>query len=326
VIWSIAIAGLLLGVAGAAAAQTVEELKRAIEERDAVILELKRKVEALERGPSLRASPAPSAPAQAAEDDEDLSRALERTLVQQGGLLLRPSTYELQPEASYANWDRSRGPMRYVAGTSLSLRAGLPWESQFQLRVPYVHVSTAAGSATALGDIELSLSKQLARESAGWPGLIASLGWIGRTGRDGFDGGVPSVPTGGGFNVLQGGLTVVKRSDPLMLYGGISYAAAFSRQVSGTEVAPGNTFGLRLGTILAASPDTALNLGLNLGFVRATRLNGQTVPDSDTVLGTLQIGVGTVLSRNVLLNVSGDVRLTGNVPNFRLSVSLPIRF
>lgn len=322
-----AAAALLLGALGAARAQSVEELKRAISERDAIILELKQKIEALERGAAPRAVPAPGAPAPApaaatAEDDE-LGRALERTLVQQGGLLLRAATYELQPEASYAHWDRSRGPLRRTAGAALSLRAGLPWESQFQLRVPYLRVTTASGSASDWGDIDLSLSKQLAREAPGRPGLIASVGWTGRTGEDGFGGG---VPTGSGFNVLQAGLTAVKRSDPLMLYGGISYAAPLSRQVSGNKVAPGDTFGLRLGTILAASPDTAVNLGLNLGFVRPTRLNGQSVADSDTVLGTLQIGVGTILTRDLLLNVAGEFRVAGNVPNFRLTVTLPIRF
>jgi len=47
---------------------------------------------------------------------------------------------------------------------------------------------------------------------------------------------------------------------------------------------------------------------------------------SPSPTGTLQIGVGTVLTRNTLLNVNGDIRLTGNVPNLRLSVSLPVRF
>ena len=316
-------AAVLLGIVSVARAQSVEELKRAIAERDAIILELRQKLEAKERAPAPRTGTTPGVPAPSAEEDEELGRALERALVQQGGLLLRAGTYELQPETSYANWDAARGPARYAVGAALSLRAGLPWESQFQLRVPYVHVATAAGSAIALGDIDLSLSKQLARESPGVPGLIASLGWTGRTGRDGFDG---RVATGGGFNVVQGGLTAVKRSDPLMLYGGVSYAVPLSRQVAGTEIAPGNTFGLRLGTILAANPDTAVNLGMNFGFVRPTRQNGQAVPDSDTVFGTLQIGVGTVLSRNVLLNVAGDIRITGNVPNFRLTLSLPIRF
>ena len=318
-----ALAALLFGASGAHA-QSVEELKRAIAERDAVILELKQKLEALERGKAPRAGPAQAArAAPAADDDEELGRALERTLVQQGGLLLRAGTYELQPEASYANWDPARGAARYVASAALSLRAGLPWESQFQLRVPYVHVSTATGSATALGDIDLAFSKQLLREIPGSLGLVGSLGWTARTGRDGFGGG---IATSGGFHVPQAALTAVRRSDPLMLYGGASYAAPLSRQVSGVKIAPGNTFGLRLGTILAASPDTAVNLGLNLGFPRVTRLNGQAVADSDTVFGTLQIGVGTVLSGNVLLNVSGELRVTGNVPNFRLGVSLPIRF
>lgn len=318
----LALAGLLLGAHGAALAQSVEELKRAIQERDATIQELKQKVEALEKRVATSARPAPAAAASSA-DDEELARALERTLVQQGGLLLRPGVQELQPEASYAHWDRSRGLLRRASGAALSYRVGLPWESQFQLRMPYLHVVSATGSRTALGDIELSLARQLSREAPGRPGLIASLGWIGRTGKDGFDGG---APTGSGFNVLQAGLTAVKRTDPLMLYGGVSYSAALSRQVAGNDVAPGDTLGLRFGTILAASPDTAVNLGLNLGFVRPTQVNSQTVTDSDTVLGTLQVGVATVLTRSVLLNVSGDFRVAGNAPNFRLTVSLPIRF
>jgi uncharacterized coiled-coil protein SlyX len=313
--------GLMLGAHGALQAQTVEELKRAIAERDAVIRELQQRINVLQR----RAAPvaAQVAPATAAPDDEELTRALERTLVQQGGLLLRAGAWELQPEASYAHWDRSRGPLRRLAGSALSARVGLPWESQFQLRVPYQRVVSANGSRTALGDVELSLAKQFLREAPGRAGLIASLGWVARTGKDGFDGG---TPTGAGFNVLQAGLTAVKRSDPLMLYGGISYAAPLSRRISGDDVAPGNTLGLRLGTILAASPETALNFGLNLGFARPTQLNGQAVADSDAVLGTLQLGVATILTRNLLLNVTGDIRIAGNAPNFRLTVSLPFRF
>jgi hypothetical protein len=99
-----------------------------------------------------------------------------------------------------------------------------------------------------------------------------------------------------------------------------------SREISGVKIDPGDTLGVRLGSILAASPETSAKVGLNLGFVRATRLDGERVPESDTVLGTLQIGFGTILTRRVLLNVSGDFRVTGDVPNFRLSATLPIRF
>jgi hypothetical protein len=248
---------------------------------------------------------------------------LERTLVQQGGLVLRGGTYELEPQLGYAHWDKRRSAIRHTSEAALGFRAGLGWESQFRMRIPYVHVRTSAGSETALGDIDFSLSKQLTRDKGYWPGLIASLAWVSRTGEDGFDNG---VPTGGGFNVVQAGFTTVKRHDPLVYYGGMSYASPLSRQISGVKVEPGDTLGFRLGSILAASPETSANVGLNLGFVRATRLDGQRIPESDTVLGTLQIGFGTIVTRRVLLNVSGDFRVTGNVPNFRLSATLPIRF
>jgi hypothetical protein len=77
---------------------------------------------------------------------------------------------------------------------------------------------------------------------------------------------------------------------------------------------------------LAATPATSLNAGLNFAFAGATRVDGQRVSDSDTVLGTLQVGFGTLVSRSVMLNVSGEFRVSGNVPNFRLVLGLPIRF
>ena len=303
---------VLLGVPVVAQGQSVDELKRMLEERDATIRQLKDRIQALAKD---------AAPQDAA--DEEMDRALERTLVQQGGLVLRAGTYELEPQLSYAHWDKRRSAIRHSSDAAMGFRAGLPWESQFQVRVPYVHVRTAAGSETALGDIDFSLSKQLTRDRGSWPGLIASLAWLSRTGEDGFDGG---VPTGGGFDVLQAGFTAVKRHDPLVFFGGLSYASPLSREISGVKIEPGDTVGVRFGSILAASPETSANVGLNLGFVRATRLDGQRIPESDNVLGTLQIGFSTILTRRVLLNISGDFRVTGDVPNFRLSATLPVRF
>jgi hypothetical protein len=305
-------------------AQTVEEFQRQLSERDATIRELRKKIEALER----EAAPATVPPAAMASiprdyDVEELGRALERTLVQQGGLLLPAGVHELQPELSYAHWDKSRGPRRYELVSALSVRSGLAWQSQFFARVPYAHVADANASASAWGDVDLGISKQLAREHGARPGVVASLGWTGRTGRDGFDGG---AATGTGFNVLQAGLTAVKRHDPLLFYGGFSYAVPIARDISGNRVSPGDALGVRLGGLLAASPETALNLGLNIGFIKPEHVNGQAVADSDTVLGTLQIGVGTILTRSMLLNISGEFRVTGNVPNFRLTATLPVRF
>jgi hypothetical protein len=279
-----------------------------MKERDAEIQRLQRRIEKLEKD-----APAPS------DTDEEMNRALERALVQQGGLLLPRSTYELEPQLSYAHWDKSRGTLRHETDAVLSFRAGLPGELQVQLRVPYVHVSTSAGSEAALGDIDVALSRQFRRESSSLPSLVGSLGWHSRTGKDALDGG---VPTGGGFEVLQAGVTALKRHDPLVYYGGLSYSSPFSRDIGGTNVDPGDTLGVRLGGVLAARPDTSVNLGLSF----AARLDGQRVQESDTVLGTLQLGVGTILTRRLMLNLSADLRVTGEVPNLRLNATLPMRF
>ena len=302
---------LLLGVlallAQAAYGQSVEDLERLLKERDAKIRELSARLEAQKKP----------------EDDDELNRALERTLVQQGAMVLPARVYEIEPQISYAHWDRDRGPFRYVWTAALSARAGVGWGSLVELRVPYVHAATASDSATDLGDLSIALVKQLAAEQRGRPGLLASLGWVTHTGQDAFNG---QVPTGSGFSVPQAALTAVKRDDPLVYFGSASYSAPRGRDISGVRVELGNAVGLRGGAILAATPHSSINVGLNLASVAASRVDGQRVSDSDTVLGTLELGFGTVLSRRVMLNVGGEFRVSGPVANFRLVLGLPIRF
>lgn len=312
-------AAALLSLAQAAPAQTVEELKRQLAERDAEIRQLRERLQALESRAAVLSRPDTKAQA----EEEDLNRALERTLVQQGGLLLRPGTLELQPEISYAHWDRARGPLLRESSAALTLRWGLPRDFQIQARIPYLHVVTAGASTTAFGDASFALTKQLVREAQARPGLVAFAGWSARTGRDGISGG---APTGAGFDYVQAGVTAVKRYDPLVYYGGISYAQPLARDINGLKTEPGVVTGLRLGAILAATPHTSANVGLNLNYVGHTRQGGMRVAGSDTVLGTLQIGFGTVLSRTTLFNFSTDIRVTGAVPDFRFTASIPIRF
>jgi hypothetical protein len=310
-----ALAFALLALLGAklAWAQSTEELQRIIKERDAEIERLDRRIEALEQK-------APSTP----EDEEESNRALERALVQQGGLLLPARVYEVEPQLVYSHWDKTRSNLRDVAETALAFRAGLGWESQFQARVPYAYVSSATGSGSGFGDAELTLSRQLRREGSSLPSVVASLGWVVRTGRDPLTSG--DVATGGGFDILQAGVLALKRQDPLVYFGGLSYASPRPRNVAGTELEPADSIGVRLGGILAASPHSSISVGVNLAFLGTARINGERVADSDTVLGTFQVSFGTILSRRTMLNVTSEVRMSGAVPDFRLGVTLPIRF
>lgn len=308
----LAFAALMLAGHGTGSAQTILELEKLILDRDVEIERLQRRIQRLQEDA-----------AKPSDADEETNRALERALVQQGGLLLPKGTYELEPQLGYAHWDKSRGTLRHETDAALALRAGLPAEFQVQLRVPYVHLSTSEGSEAGLGDIEGALSRQFGRGTGLLPSLVATFAWRARTGKDPFE---QEIPTGGGFDAVQAGLTALKRHDPLVYYGGFSYTSPRPREIGGTEVAPGDALGLRFGGILAARPDTSVSMGLSLAFLRATRLDGERVPESDDMLGTLQIGVGTILTRRAMLNLSADLRVTGEVPNLRLNVTLPVRF
>lgn len=300
------IVAALAAAAASAQAQSVEELQRQLKDRDAKIQELTAALEG-KSGP----------------EDEALNRALERTLVQQGAMVLSAGSFELQPQINFAHWDSDRGPLRDEWDAALAFRAGSGRGWQFQAGVPYVHLSTATASASGFGDVSLAVSKQVLNDDGIRPGLLASVGWVARTGKGGFDG---RVPTGGGFNVLQTSLTATKRADPLVYFGGVSYSLPQARDVSGLHVEPGDALGVRGGAVLAATPHASLNAGLNLAFVGASRVAGQRVSDSDTVAGALEIGLSAVLSRRVMLNFSGELRVSGPLPNFRLTVAFPIRF
>ncbi|MES2939502.1 MAG: hypothetical protein V4864_17570 [Pseudomonadota bacterium] len=312
-----------LGLAAVgASAQTVDELKRMLAERDTTIADLRQRLAAVQPGTAARATPAPAA--SAAADDDESRRALERALVREGALVLPPYAFELTPQLSYAHWNHARGTaLRNSYTASLGLRLGLPGDAQIQLEIPYVRNTSAPASGSGLGDVDISFTKELLREGAGRPGLLATVGYTAGTGDDGLTTG---VPLGAGVHAWRGGLTAVKRLDPMVFFGALTYAVPSSRTISGVDYAPGNVVGLRLGGVLAASPDTSVSAGLNLGFPRSTRVGGIAVPDSNEPYGTLSLGVGTVLSRNVMLNVGADVRVMGNAPNMRLTVSLPVRF
>jgi hypothetical protein len=303
------LAFILWLLAGAVAAQTTEDLQRAIKQRDERIRELTEKFEALGAKPELA--------------DEELARALERTLVQEGLLVLPRGRYELHPQLSYAHWDSDRGPVRSAWGASLTARAGVGWDTQLQLTVPYAHVATSAASSTGLGDVSISATRQLAPERGPFPGLLASAGWVASTGEDASGG---RVPLGTGFDVLQAGVSLLKRADPLVYYGGATYSLPLPRDIAGVRVEPGHSYGMRAGTALAVTPYTSMNAALNLIVAAASQVGGQRLSDSDAMLGTLQIGIGTVLGPALMLNFGGEFRFSGPVPNFRLTIGVPLRF
>ena len=368
--------------APAAAADPVAELRQVVRERDAVIESLLARVSRLEArpvlasadldrvtagetdsstGPASAPSPAASGPPTAGQgdadgapaapgsfevDEKEIDRALERTLVQTGVLLLPFGQAEIEPSFSYTRQETDSPTFVTNDGNTfvgeqkvrrneyevgMDLRFGLPLDSQFELGLPYrfVDQSTAMevgfntlegtdGSGSGVGDLRVGLAKTLLREKHWWPDLVGRLTWDTGTGETTDN----DVVLGGGFHALRGSLSAVKRQDPLAFTAGLSYETTFENN----DVKPGDEFGFAIGAALAASPETSLHVGFDQRFGDEVKVDGESVSGSDTVVGTASVGASVIIDHGALLDVTLDVGLTEDAPDYAVRVSLPIRF
>jgi hypothetical protein len=351
------------------AQQLVEQLNAALEERDAMILELAARVRALEHRLNSGAVPAPSfdkrpeldiAMLSAEEELDEADRlaqtALERTLIQSGGLLLPAGRIEIEPSFAYRMFatdtididclliadilcigDINSKQSRYESySTDLSLRLGLPWDLQFDARVPFGHVTSTAvfgdgsserASTTELGDIEIALSRQLMREKGWRPDLLAELRWKGRSGGDPFDQQEGSVATGTGFDDLKLGFTMVKVRDPLVLFGNVNYTYSLADDKPEIgEVRPGDTISAQLGLALALNLETSMHFGWTQGWTENTRVNGEEIPGTSRRPGSLNIGATYVPAAGRSITFDVGFGLTDDAPDVTAQFSFPLSF
>jgi hypothetical protein len=342
-------------------APTVEELQRKLDERDAIIADLLRRVEALERAAAVAPAevappskqgkevPAPTPRAKIgaieAPKEEEAERALERALVQVGALLLPVGTAQIEPNFSYIRQQvdtpvfLTQGGERFLAEdevrrdsleASLTLRAGLPFDSQLELDVPYRYSNESTVTrvlfaarleeerdASGFGDVSVGLAKTLLRERGWWPDLIGRVQWDTNTGKT-----ENGISLGTGFHEIRGSLTAVKRQDPLVFVGGVSYETTFERG----GVDPGAKIGFSIGTVLAASPETSLRFFLNQAFINEVERDGREIPGTDQTIGTFTFGVSSILAARVLFDITAGIGLTEDSADYFVNVSLPIRF
>ena len=333
---------------GESHAQSGEELQHQIAQRDAIILDLVGRVEALEArlspgaaaDQSAKETGQPTGPADIGRPgDEEVSRALERTLVREGGLVLPTASIEIEPRYFYTYRGSDalqivtlngqqvvarQDVKRDTSDFSLNLRMGLPWTSQVDFRLPFIfdwqETATAASERnkrkrSGLGDIELGWTKQLISERGWVPDLLTGLNWKSKTGETNL---------GSGFHGIEGGVTAVKRRDPLAFFGTVSHNWSLSGRQAGNDVDLGDTLGLRLGTILATSPDTSLRFALEMNRSARAEINSRKIPGSDSVIGLFEFGLATIVLPRTLLDFTVGMGLTSDSPDFRLGVSLPV--
>ena len=297
------------------------------------------------------ATPAPG------EDDETLARALENTLVDQGAQVLGKWQLQFVPDFSYAyqsldqlayvnlgngttEFPVTQRSHRDLAEAGFSFRLGLPWESQINVRVPFdwsggqatfAGTETAHSGASGIGDVSVNVIKQVLHEHGYLPDLLFNVAYTANTGSSSRSQAQIStfpfaVGTGYGFDTLSAGMTLLKRQDPLVLLGAFTYTHSFPNQFQGVNEQPGDSAEIRIGPILATSPDTSVRVLFDTAFQGRERDNGLGVAGSEQVLSVLEFGAGVVLGPHMFLDASVDIGLTPDTPNFRAALSLPIRF
>ena len=381
---SVGVAACLLAASPEAAAQgvrqpSVEDLQRQIEQRDAIINDLMRRVDALERQSTqqpgapppaaVQAAPAPGAAGQqpvqreaagqrppvtpvspgkagTAAEEETIARALERSLVEQGGQLLPPFVYEVVPQVVYTHQAQNNftitgsgafGPIRNrrdILESDLILRAGLPFDAQVDFTLPFTNewrdvtfgTQTQSRTDTGIGDISFGLSKQILYEKGWIPDAIAAVRYQAATGSAHFNLGGQISGVGTGADSILGALTLIKRQDPLVFFGGPSYIHSFTATDGSIKFSPGDAIDLRAGTILAASPDTSLRFAFDTSFVEKNSTNGVRNAGSDQVISFFEIAASSILTERILLDFAFDIGVTRDAPDFRMILQLPIRF
>ena len=278
--------------------------------------------------------PAP-APGQFEVTPEAAERALERTLVATGNLVVPSGFAEIEPLFSYTRRENSAQVLFNVNRNELSpaidARLGLPWESQIEVFAPWnfneqqqTDVAVAPQQlvsdrwGNAFGDLVIGGAKTLTHESGWFPSLLGRVSWEAPTGPLTSNG----VPMASGSNRLSFALTALKRQDPLVFNATFGYTKAFEAN----GINPGNQFNFVTGAFLATSPETTLRTVLSQNFVQDVTVNGVTIPGSNTVQPILTFGASSILGRGILVDLQVGLGLTNAAPKYQVVLSSTYRF
>jgi hypothetical protein len=278
----------------------------------------------------------PVSPGQFQISADDAERALERTLTATGNLLVPYGLAEVEPQFSYNRREVRTSVLfslnRNEFEFALATRLGLPWESQFEISVPY-HFAADHQLATAFvspaqqvanrwgnsfGDVTLGFAKTFLHESGLIPDLLGRISYTIPIGAQSDN----HVSLPGGHNAASFALTALKRQDPLVFVG----TAGYTKEFGSRGFNPGDQINFQLGAFLAASPETSLRGVLQQSFFDDAALHGVRIPGSGGVQSVLKFGGSSILYRGILLDLQVGVGLTEAAPKYSVTLSSTYRF
>jgi hypothetical protein len=244
-----------------------------------------------------------------------------------------------------------QGVSRDIYTAALVGRYGLTNRLELEVRVPYLYrddsitqrplatpstadtLSYTTGSG--LGDIETTARYQINKAGPDEPYFVGFTRFKSTTGKGPFA--VPTdpitglqkeLPTGSGFYILQPGVTVLFPSDPVVLFGSMSYIWNMSRNVGGDigRVNPGSGANANLGLGISLNEKLSLSLGYDhTVFERPTSASNLllTTTAQVTQIGVLLVGGAYRLSDRSFVNFVVGVGATREAPDLQVTVRIP---
>lgn len=246
---------------------------------------------------------------------------------------------------------------RNIVSSVLDVRYGVTSRLEVEARVPFTFSDDRAtvltqgpsGSATqtiylsnsGIGDVEFGARYQINNGRDDWPVFVANARVKTDTGLGPFDvrrdaaGIAQQVALGSGFLGLEGGFSVLKLTDPAVLYGSVNYIYEVPKDINQTignvlvgRVDPGNSVNVNLGFGFAVNPDFSFSLGYEHSYVmpQYTMLGTTQQATSSLQVGALTLGMAYRVAPNISLNGNFEFGVTADAPDMRAVFSLPVTF
>lgn len=241
-------------------------------------------------------------------------------------------------------------------GGSISGRYGLTDRLEVQLTVPYVRRSdrltilaqrdetisrTTSLEGSGVGDVELGARYQINRARPGRPVLIGALRVKSDTGTSPFEidrdefGVAGALATGSGFWGVEPGLTFLYPTDPIVIFGGVSYLyhmpKDIDQMIGGVQVGkvdPGDSIGVNAGFGFAINPKFSFSLGYRHNYILPTKsqINGLGQKSESLQVGVFTFGWSLRLTDRMTISNGYEFAATSDAPDVRVVLRLPYRF
>ena len=145
-----------------------------------------------------------------------------------------------------------------------------------------------------------------------------------------------ALPTGTGLWSAATGLSLVKTSDPAILFASLSYTHYFAEDfddIGSTpdllmpgEIQLGDTYQLSLGVAFAMNERLSYSFSYAQQFFEKAKINGIKQVTTDAMTGTFNLGVTYALTENLAMVTSLGLGLTSDTSDYTFGVKFPYRF